>query len=237
MTKKCPQCLVNIEKSGGCLHMVCHVCKYDFCWDCLQNYIPGHIRNFHPEKKMAAQLNVPLLQEMIAAQRNLIRQHQQSGSGVQSMITVPILNNDSNPSGNSQVALATNFQVDIPGAALMPVPNNVGQVPTINRANKVLISESVFNRAVAVVNRHNLMPNQLPIEKQMVSRNVLQDGNMVTQKYYLVDRSVYETLNLGLQQLLLRKATTQAQVPTPGLVDKREAPVEANLTNKRAKTN
>jgi hypothetical protein len=32
--KCCPQCFVTIEKNGGCPHMTCRMCKYDFCWTC-----------------------------------------------------------------------------------------------------------------------------------------------------------------------------------------------------------
>jgi hypothetical protein len=34
-TRKCPCCGEGLEKSGGCKHMTCFRCKYDFCWDCL----------------------------------------------------------------------------------------------------------------------------------------------------------------------------------------------------------
>eukprot|EP00759_Apiculatamorpha_spiralis_P016987 PhF_6_TR2324/c0_g1_i1/m.4130/K11968/ARIH1; ariadne-1 len=33
-TKPCPQCTSTIEKNGGCNHMVCSQCKYEFCWIC-----------------------------------------------------------------------------------------------------------------------------------------------------------------------------------------------------------
>lgn len=33
-TKKCPKCDINVEKAGGCMHMTCVNCKYDFCWMC-----------------------------------------------------------------------------------------------------------------------------------------------------------------------------------------------------------
>ncbi|KAH4102806.1 hypothetical protein HBH46_119550 [Parastagonospora nodorum] len=36
--KPCPQCGVNIEKSGGCDHMTCHRCRHGFCWVCLVPY-------------------------------------------------------------------------------------------------------------------------------------------------------------------------------------------------------
>ncbi|KAL0206354.1 hypothetical protein P9112_001661 [Eukaryota sp. TZLM1-RC] len=33
-TKPCPQCSKLIEKNGGCLHMSCTQCRYEFCWAC-----------------------------------------------------------------------------------------------------------------------------------------------------------------------------------------------------------
>ncbi|KAI9208112.1 uncharacterized protein BJ171DRAFT_420039 [Polychytrium aggregatum] len=33
-TKECPKCHATIEKNGGCNHMNCRKCKYEFCWVC-----------------------------------------------------------------------------------------------------------------------------------------------------------------------------------------------------------
>lgn len=32
--KTCPNCLVLIEKNGGCNHMTCTLCQHQFCWRC-----------------------------------------------------------------------------------------------------------------------------------------------------------------------------------------------------------
>lgn len=40
--KKCPQCRSNIEKNGGCNHMICGRCGHQFCWVCLGPH-DGHI--------------------------------------------------------------------------------------------------------------------------------------------------------------------------------------------------
>ncbi|KAG5671760.1 hypothetical protein PVAND_001939 [Polypedilum vanderplanki] len=37
-TKPCPNCKVSIEKNGGCDHMTCSSCGYEFYWNCLCIY-------------------------------------------------------------------------------------------------------------------------------------------------------------------------------------------------------
>ncbi|ORZ23908.1 hypothetical protein BCR41DRAFT_302195 [Lobosporangium transversale] len=34
-TKECSKCQSTIEKNGGCNHMTCRKCKYEFCWVCM----------------------------------------------------------------------------------------------------------------------------------------------------------------------------------------------------------
>lgn len=34
-TQECPKCHSTIEKNGGCNHMSCKQCRYEFCWVCL----------------------------------------------------------------------------------------------------------------------------------------------------------------------------------------------------------
>ena len=38
MSEPCPECGILIQKNGGCSHVGCTKCKYEFCWDCLGSY-------------------------------------------------------------------------------------------------------------------------------------------------------------------------------------------------------
>jgi hypothetical protein len=40
--KRCPRCKYFIEKNGGCNHITCFNCKYNWCWLCLQECNPHH---------------------------------------------------------------------------------------------------------------------------------------------------------------------------------------------------
>lgn len=43
-TESCPNCLINISRNGGCYHMTCKNCGFQFCWYCKQKYA-GHRLN------------------------------------------------------------------------------------------------------------------------------------------------------------------------------------------------
>lgn len=40
--KRCPNCRYKIEKSEGCDHMTCVMCKSEFCWKCGIKWFAGH---------------------------------------------------------------------------------------------------------------------------------------------------------------------------------------------------
>jgi len=44
-TKRCPNCYTSVEKNGGCNHITCRKCNYEWCWLCNGKYMQGHFRN------------------------------------------------------------------------------------------------------------------------------------------------------------------------------------------------
>lgn len=45
-TKDCPTCKAVIEKNGGCNHMTCRKCRYEFCWVCMGDWAK-HKREYY----------------------------------------------------------------------------------------------------------------------------------------------------------------------------------------------
>jgi len=41
----CPSCQTLIQKNGGCNHITCRHCNFEWCWLCACKYQPGHYRN------------------------------------------------------------------------------------------------------------------------------------------------------------------------------------------------
>lgn len=37
-TQRCPRCDVPVERTGGCFHVTCSLCRFEFCWLCLANW-------------------------------------------------------------------------------------------------------------------------------------------------------------------------------------------------------
>ena len=55
--KRCPNCYYIIEKDGGCNHMQCRKCSFEFYWCCRQEWTPIH----HEEKCFFNMYILPLL--------------------------------------------------------------------------------------------------------------------------------------------------------------------------------
>lgn len=54
--RECPKCNVSVEKNGGCNHMTCQQCKYEWCWVCLRPW-RGHNDFFNCDKHEKDLLN------------------------------------------------------------------------------------------------------------------------------------------------------------------------------------
>ncbi|CAG8532289.1 15794_t:CDS:1 [Gigaspora margarita] len=52
-TKPCPNCRILIDKNGGCMHMTCRFCQYEFCWNCLVEWkLRTHSALFECDKQI-----------------------------------------------------------------------------------------------------------------------------------------------------------------------------------------
>ena len=62
--KKCPKCQMATEKNGGCNHITCKICQYQWCWLCNKEYKMGHFNSgkcrglyfFKPENEYEIEL-------------------------------------------------------------------------------------------------------------------------------------------------------------------------------------
>ena len=62
--KKCPKCQMVTEKNGGCNHITCKICQYQWCWLCNKKYKIGHfdsgkcrgLQFFKPENEYEIEL-------------------------------------------------------------------------------------------------------------------------------------------------------------------------------------
>ena len=55
--KKCPKCKSQTQKNGGCFHMTCQTCKFEYCWTCGAEYISDHNKKFCYFGKSVFELN------------------------------------------------------------------------------------------------------------------------------------------------------------------------------------
>ena len=75
-TKPCPQCKSPIEKKDGCSHVLCVTCNVEFCYECLQKYTPGHIRDFHPDLWRQINPNAAITGPILLVQLRMAQAHQ-----------------------------------------------------------------------------------------------------------------------------------------------------------------
>jgi E3 ubiquitin-protein ligase RNF14 len=47
-TKHCPNCSASVQKNGGCNHITCMKCTYEWCWLCSRRYTSGHYAKGSP---------------------------------------------------------------------------------------------------------------------------------------------------------------------------------------------
>lgn len=57
----CPKCFAPVEKNGGCLHMRCSQCSYEFCWDCGQDYYKNLGRHANCDEWSSRRVNLNVL--------------------------------------------------------------------------------------------------------------------------------------------------------------------------------
>ena len=68
----CPNCRFMIEKVGGCNHMTCKKCKYEWCWLCNKVYTSNHFDRTNLDGcpgKLMLNSNINLDENLLIAQR------------------------------------------------------------------------------------------------------------------------------------------------------------------------
>ena len=55
----CPNCRRRVERASGCEHMTCLKCRYDWCWECGEEYTSSHVDKC--EVRVNWRRNPPLL--------------------------------------------------------------------------------------------------------------------------------------------------------------------------------
>jgi len=226
MTKKCPKCSISIEKNGGCLHMVCNACKHQFCWECMGDYSPGHIRMFHTPTRSPPPVNQPLMHELETAQRRALKKQKTATTHQITPLPQPTNPFPRRPQDQrvTPVAGIQNPNHTVASATSnTPKPIVVSQRSDLNvaepktpTARNVMIQEAVFKRSTEVLKKHNLLPKNSPLDNmKTITRNVPQtDGRTLTQNYYLVEKSIYDEIQSGLQQLIHAKPILSVDQPT-----------------------
>jgi len=74
-TKACPKCNVYVEKNGGCNHMTCRNCTYEWCWMCMKIW-KGHedyyscIRYEKAQKKKEKNKRKKTKEQLIEEEKN-----------------------------------------------------------------------------------------------------------------------------------------------------------------------
>ena len=66
----CPMCRTKIEKDGGCNHMQCRLCGYQFCWICLA---PASYEHFMPVSFFSCGVDLYQADHLSFAQRFLYK--------------------------------------------------------------------------------------------------------------------------------------------------------------------
>lgn len=66
ISEPCPRCGVLIQKNGGCNHMYCAKCRYEFCWFCLGPFFSyNHTSNLACPYRYVATIGALILMSLM----------------------------------------------------------------------------------------------------------------------------------------------------------------------------